>query len=121
MLGSDSNGLVSAKAKKLYVENYPLASILAQKRQRMKTLQKNLLVRNGQFWLWFLLWVAKIFKEYLKIVQEKSVVKCCIKKICYTPHPFSGKQHQNLFRNEIVPFFCEVQQFFTIMDLFYKN
>jgi len=55
-----------------------------------------------KFWFWFLFWVAKILYNCLKIVSEKSISKSWIKEISYFPHPFSGKQHQNLFTSEIL-------------------
>jgi len=42
-------------------------------------------------------------KSY-RIVEEKSMAKSCNREICYFPHPFSSKQHQNLFTSEILPF-----------------
>jgi hypothetical protein len=31
------------------------------------------------------------------------MAKSCNREICYFPYPFSSKQHQNLFTNEILP------------------
>jgi len=33
---------------------------------------------------------------------RKSIAKSFIREISYFPHPFSGKQHQNLFTMEIL-------------------
>jgi len=46
--------------------------------------------------------VAKILKIWLKIEWEKGIVKSSVGQIFYFPHPFMGKQHQNLFTSEII-------------------
>jgi len=65
------------------------------------------LVRNGLFQILFLFLVAKVLNNCLKIVYEKSTAKSCNREICYFPHPFSSKQHQNLFTSEILPMLPE--------------
>jgi len=39
------------------------------------------------------------------------MAKNSIREICYYPHPFSSKQHQNLFTSEILPLNSKYSQF----------
>jgi len=91
---------VLVQAKKKSYRNFPPAS-MAKDWKFKKFIS---LVRNGLFHILFLLSVPKILKICLKIVEEKSMTKSCNREICYFPHPFSSKQHQNLFSSEILPY-----------------
>jgi len=46
------------------------------------------------------------------------MAKSCNREICYFPHPFSSKQHQNLFTSEILPLkLMNLRQLLRFKDL----
>jgi len=97
------NGRVSPclyRQNKKVIEISPLLAFWPDRAKEWKFKKIISLVINGLFQILFLLSVPKI----LKIVEEKSMTKSCNREICYFPHPFSSKQHQNLLTSEILPF-----------------
>jgi len=103
---SRTNGRVSPcryRQKQKSYRNFPPASILAWKGQGEKILKMHIFGQKWPIQILFLLSVPKILKNCLKIVEEKSMAKNCNREIYYFPHPFSSKQHQNLFTSEILP------------------
>ncbi len=101
------NGRVSPcqyRQKQKCYRNFPPLGFWPERAKERKFKKFISLVRNGLFQNLFLLSVPKILKNCLKIVEEKSMAKICNREICYFPHPFSSKQHQNLFTSEILPF-----------------